>query len=98
MSDHWNETIERMKSLAASPYCSPIIAKQLIEAAEKLRPPTKTVEVWLVEHAIPLGYRWQPVTSTYEDKASAERAARVCIEQGHKCVRLTGPHKREVPA
>lgn len=98
MGKHWDEAVESILKVADSPYCMPIIAAQLREAAKKLKPSTRTVEVWTVEHAVKLPGGWLACTSTFDCEDKAREAAETYRNAGHRCIRITGPHKRQVPA
>jgi hypothetical protein len=79
--------------------------KLIIEAARKylatLPRPTKTVEVWRVEYARKSGgedYWTALIQGAFESKSSAEdEAGRLAGKPGYACVRVTGPHRQEVP-
>lgn len=70
------------------------------DVAESTIPKTKTVDVWLVEGA----YRdaegkWVPFTTTYDNPAEADHrvAYRNKRNSTETCLRVSGPHQREIP-
>ena len=69
-------------------------------AAESTLPRTKTVDAWYVESAILLRGTWQPHIHTFTNKdgALAEYTIQISVPQTYSCVRVTGPHRYEVPA
>lgn len=66
--------------------------------AEQSKPATKTVEVWRVEYTFQREPRIQQFDTQQEASYKAD-----CLTLGdpnshHACIRVTGPHKQEVPA
>jgi hypothetical protein len=66
------------------------------------KPRTKEVEVWRVEYCRRGDAGtcdWLPVTRTFMNEQSARDTARdlESVPALHACIRVTGPHKQEVP-
>ena len=77
------------------PNADPAYAR-IIAAAESTLPKTKFVDVWHVEAV------WKetgvPSIGTYSSLAEAHASLPSFLEKYWSCVRVTGPHKHEVPA
>lgn len=64
----------------------------------------KTVEVWRVEYATKWteddGTVWRPAGQTFPEREDADREAVRLSGNPHynRCIRVTGPHKQEIPA
>jgi hypothetical protein len=78
------------------------LADALIEAARAHRdtlPKTKMIDVWHVAYALTDGHRGSfPAVNVYTSMAAASSAASGFQASLYQCVRITGPHKQEVPA
>jgi hypothetical protein len=68
--------------------------------AELTRPPTREVETWYVEYAIRGAHGWEPSCFILSSQADAERDAEIMRQppDAFACVRVTGPHRQQVPA
>ncbi len=68
--------------------------------AELLKPKTKEVEGYRVEYSKRFGGKWFPqiMDVLYCDESAARMVAQHLTDQGLLCIRVTGPHKQEVPA
>lgn len=64
------------------------------------KPPTHTMQVWLVHYARqnPAG-RWEPRVTDYESEDAANAAADYLRQspERHAHVRVSGPHAQEIP-
>ncbi len=64
----------------------------LADAAESTLPKTKMVEVWHVEYC----FSGRPLVAVYTTEEMAR--AHELPHKSYACIRVTGPHKQEVPA
>jgi len=78
------------------------ISELLISAAEKhlaTLPQTREVETWHVEYARQYGDGWfAEIEGALCDSRTAAAVAESLRLGGAKCVRVTGPHRQQVPA
>ena len=85
--------------------CSVRELRRVIAAAESTLPRTKMVEVWRVEWATP-ATGWSPESPTHfptchtypTRQLANERAEEMAkAHDRYRCVKVTGPHRQEVP-
>lgn len=82
------------------PYALDIDALLLImSAAESILPKTKMIEVWHVEYAeLEFGH-WVSKIRIVDSKSGAETFGTLLKNPAiFACIRVTGPHKHEIPA
>jgi hypothetical protein len=75
--------------------------KTVLAAAEShlaTLPRTKEVEVWRIEYAAKDGDEWLTCCKTYKRRDLAYRAFQDHLCARYQCVKVTGPHKQEIPA
>lgn len=70
------------------------LAAQKAYAEYVAKPKTKKIDVWHVEYVC----HGLPGIMLRNTREEAERTAYHALEMGDKCVCITGPHSREVPA
>jgi hypothetical protein len=86
---------ERGLTIPADEMTSREAMEVVTEVAERTLPRTKEVEVWHVEYVLLPNL---PAVNVYRTHREAQQLANGFKDPVAQCVRVTGPHKQQVPA